>query len=367
LTDSVDLSHAPVPTNDSERLLFRQLYHNLVRVDCQGQVHPELAAAWVFDPARRSWTFTLRDTTLSPDGSRLLSAQVLASWRGRPRVLGALGIDSVIAASDRTLIVGVSDTASEPKLFAQPALSIALNPGLSLPSSGQFRSSSGGPTVLDFLTLHGDVRDALDSGIDLLVTRDLDLTQYAARRRDLQTFALPWSETYVLVQPSNVDTLQGFAEADSVRQSLAEAVRAEARPASSELPRPRCRGAAATPSSGPPAARVVHRGSDAAARGLAERIVALNGADPQLRVEALSDSAFAASLRAGAARAYIVSLSLHPDDSCAGGLALPPGASIRPLIDTRARAIVRHGSPPLTVDWDGTLRLAAPARPPGPP
>ena len=358
MPDSVDLSHAPVPTNDSERLLFRQLYHNLVRIDCQGQLHPELAEAWSFDPARRSWTFTLGDTPVSPDGSRLLAAQVLASWRSRPRLLGAMGIDSVIAASDRTLIVGVRDGATEPTLFGQPALSVALNPGLSLPSSGQFRSSSGGPTVLDFLTLHGDVRDALDSGVDLLVTRDLDLAHYAAKHRELQTFPLPWSETYALVQPSNADTLRGFAEADSVRQSLAEAVRADARPASSEWAPPRCRGVASTPSSGPPAARVVHRAGDAAARGLAERIVALNGADPGLRVEALSDSAFAASLRAGAARGYIVALSLYPDNSCTGGVALPPGASIRPLIDTRARAIVRRGSPPLTVDWDGTPRLA---------
>jgi hypothetical protein len=362
----VDLSHAPVPTNDSERLLFRQLYHNLVRVDCQGQIHPELAEAWSFDPARRSWSFTLRDTTVSPDGSRLLAAQVLASWRSRPRLLGALGIDSVVAASDRTLIVGVKDGATAPKLFGQPALSVALNPGLSLPSSGQFRTSFGGPMVLEFLTLHGDVRDALDSGVDLLVTRDLDLAGYAARHRDLQTFPLPWSETYALVQPSNSDTLQGFAEADSVRQSLAEAVRSDARATSPEWAPPRCRGAPSTSGSGPPAARVVHRAGDAVARGLAERIVALNGADPRLRVEALSDSAFTASLRAGTARGYIVALSLYRDDSCTGVVALPPAASIRPLIDTRARAIVRRGSPALTIDWDGTLRLA-PANPPGAP
>jgi hypothetical protein len=354
-----------VPTNDSERLLFRQLYHTLVRIDCQGQVHPELAQAWSFDRARHSWTFTLRDTTVSPDGSRLLAAQVLASWRSRPRLLGAAGIDSVIAASDRTLIVGVRDSATELKLFAQPARSVALNPGLSLPSSGKFRSSSGGPTVLDFLTLHGDVRDALDSGVDLLVTRDLDLVQYAARHRELETFALPWSETYALIQPSNADSLRSFAEVDSVRQSLAEAVRADARPASGQSGPPRCRAASAQ-RSGFPAARVVHRAEDAVARGLAERIVALNGSDPGLRVEALSDSAFAASLRAGAARGYIVALSLYRDDSCTGDLVLPPAASIRPLIDTRARAIVRRGSPALTVDWDGTPRLA-PAGPVGTP
>jgi hypothetical protein len=32
-----------------------------------------------------------------------------------------------------------------------------------------------------------------------------------------------------------------------------------------------------------------------------------------------------------------------------------------PLIDTRASVILRRGSPDLTVDWDGTIRLVNPA------
>jgi hypothetical protein len=40
--------------------------------------------------------------------------------------------------------------------------------------------------------------------------------------------------------------------------------------------------------------------------------------------------------------------------------AFPVGARIQPLIDTRAYAIVRKGSPPLTVEWDGTVRVAEP-------
>ena len=38
LGDRVDPSNAPHPSNESERLLFRQLYETLVRVDCQGRV-----------------------------------------------------------------------------------------------------------------------------------------------------------------------------------------------------------------------------------------------------------------------------------------------------------------------------------------
>jgi hypothetical protein len=360
LTDSVDPAHAPVPTNDSERLLFRQLYRNLVRIDCQGKVRPDLAEAWSFDSAARSWTFTLRDVTISPDGSRLLATHVLASWRSHPRLLAALGIDSAVAVNARTLVVGVRSGGSEPKLFAQPALSVTLSPALSLASNGQFvRPSAAGPTVLDFVTVHGDLRDALDSGVDLLVTRDADLAEYASRKPDLQTFPLPWSRTYALVQPPGDDSLQGFGTADSLRASLArDAVRADARPAQT-IPSS-CSGVAA-PERLDHLSRVAYQAKDVVARGLAERIVALNGDDPELRVEALPDSAFAASLRAGRERAYILALPISLEDICSTGLPFPEQALVHPLIDTRARAIVRRGSPELTVEWDGTLRLAAPA------
>src|SRR5688572_25020374 len=43
LGERVDPSHAPRPSNDSERLLFRQLYETLVRVDCNGEPGPGLA------------------------------------------------------------------------------------------------------------------------------------------------------------------------------------------------------------------------------------------------------------------------------------------------------------------------------------
>lgn len=360
LADSVDLAHAPLPTNDSERLLFRQLYRNLVRIDCQGVVRPELAESWHFDSAAHSWTFTLRDTTVSPDGSRLLAPQVLASWRSHPRLLAALGIDSVVAANAQTLVIGVRAREPEPRLFAQPGLSVTLGPAVSLASNGQFvRPSADAPKVLDFLTVHGDLRDAIDSGADLLVTRDADLAEYASRKGDLRTFPLPWSRTYLLVQPFGADSLQGFEAADSLRASLArDAVKADARPAQSA---PSSCNTVATPQRSDQLSRVVYPANDVVARGLAERIVALNANDPELRVEALADSAFAASFRAGRERAYILAVPRSTEGFCSIGLPFPTQAVVRPLIETRARAIVRKGSPALTVDWDGTLRLAGSA------
>jgi hypothetical protein len=45
---------------------------------------------------------------------------------------------------------------------------------------------------------------------------------------------------------------------------------------------------------------------------------------------------------------------------CRDSLDWPPGALVTPLIDVRARAIVRRGSPPLWVDWLGTVRIVDP-------
>ena len=37
----------------------------------------------------------------------------------------------------------------------------------------------------------------------------------------------------------------------------------------------------------------------------------------------------------------------------------PGGVAVRPLVDTRASAVVRRGLPPLAVEWDGIVRPAA--------
>jgi hypothetical protein len=350
LPEPVDLEHAPVPTNDSERLLFRQLYRNLVRVDCAGEVHPELARAWTFDSAGRIWTFTLRDT--SPSGERLSASQVLAAWRSRPTTLRALGIDSVIATGDRALAIAVRQYDSGPEVFADPALAVvsrAVSPG----ANGNFLEPTPfGPAVLDFVTITGDIRDAIDSGIDLVVTRDVDLAEYALRNRNLQIIPLPWSRTYVLIQPAGSPSL--LSDSDSLRLALArDAVKAEARPAE---PRP-CGDAAEQVARSALSHRILYADYDQVARGLAERLVALNPGQPDLRAQGLNEALLAAAVHSGADAGYIVALSPAPAGPCSN-LPLPPSARVQGLIQTRARAIVRQGSPELTVDWDGTPRLA---------
>src|SRR5688572_3492440 len=69
LGERVNPANAPHPTNESERLLFRQLFETLVRVDCEGRVAPGLADSWALDPSGPVWTVTLRSNALFSDGS----------------------------------------------------------------------------------------------------------------------------------------------------------------------------------------------------------------------------------------------------------------------------------------------------------
>ena len=47
VADLPSAQHAPVPRNDSERLVFRQLYATLLRIDCTGAVRAGLAERWL--------------------------------------------------------------------------------------------------------------------------------------------------------------------------------------------------------------------------------------------------------------------------------------------------------------------------------
>jgi hypothetical protein len=74
----------------------------------------------------------------------------------------------------------------------------------------------------------------------------------------------------------------------------------------------------------------------------------------------LESDAFAGAVENGADRAYVVGLPRQTLVPCRDALRWPPGARLLPLIDIRAYAIVRKGTRPLTVDWDGTLRIVDP-------
>src|SRR5689334_20798690 len=80
ISNAINPSNAPYPLNDSERLVFRQLYETLVRTDCHGRATPGLAASWQLDPDGRTWIVTLRENATFSDGTAVTAADVRASW-----------------------------------------------------------------------------------------------------------------------------------------------------------------------------------------------------------------------------------------------------------------------------------------------
>src|SRR5207247_3070471 len=82
--------------------------------------------------------------------------------------------------------------------------------------------SARGDTLVFKFAASGDARDLLDAGVDLLITRDRALRDYAATLQNHTVVALPWDRTYVFVTAD-----AGGSRFDT--GGLEPAVRAEAR------------------------------------------------------------------------------------------------------------------------------------------
>jgi len=388
----VDPAHAPIPVNHAEALVFRQLYETLVLVDCEGAVRPGLARSWSGADDGRVWEFVLRDARFW-DGRPVTAGDVAAAWATTPHA-ARLGVapESVTALDDRRLRVATDRPAAEPYLFAEPALAIASPDarGSTLPAgSGRFQltltETPDGLVRLALVAIRGNARfavrtihpaaarDALDGDVDLLITDDPDAVNYAKGRADLAAIALPWDRTYVLASAQGAPITTG-GDAAAFRASLArDAVRADARGAPppfwwERLPRG-C--LAAEPTVPPPTAgRILHERGDAAARGLAARLVALALLERGLRVEALAAPEFPAALRSGGDH-YVLSVPRRVLDACAaardlvarapwlaGTLESGPAQSLTPLIDVRRHVLARALPAGATVGWGGTIRFA---------
>jgi hypothetical protein len=188
-------------------------------------------------------------------------------------------------------------------------------------------------------------RDALDSGIDVLVTADPAAVSYAATRPEYESAPLPWSRLYLLVLPRGRG---GSGGGDDLRADLAaNAVRVDARPAQSHG----CGAVAPVIGSGS-RARIVYADDDSVARALAERLVALAPRAGDLvpltlaqvgdTIRARGDPAdsLPAALAGGQDVGYIVSVAFPAESP-----PCPMAPGILPLIETRPHAIVRRASP----------------------
>ena len=359
LTDPVDPRHAPIPRNDAERLVFRHLYETPVRVDCEGHALPALAESWVRDDGGRRWTLRLRDGAQFWDGAPVTS---------RDLVFGRGGAGYTLGAPETRVVTMMLARQSEdvPLVLGDPALAVAkAAPDTSWPigtgaywatsattTAQEIRAhSSRGDTLVFRSVTSGDARDLLDAGVDLLVTRDRALRDYAATLKDRTVVALPWDRTYVYITAED-----GGTRFDGLEQ----AVRAEARPAEGDAwwrDRRACGlGQGSAPEAPTGQRRILYARSDPTARELAGRLAALTRAVATAR----SSNDLSAAVAAGKDWGYVVALPRATVDPCrAARDLLPPWpATITALVDTRATAIVRRGVARWTVDQDGTVHLA---------
>lgn len=386
LPGGVDPAHAPVPETDAERMVFRQLYETLVRLDCTGAPRPGLAESWSASDAGVQWTFTLRAGARFQDGLALTAQDVIASWRDRDTTV--LEGAAVIAPDERTLVLRLRHPSAAPPLWlADPALAVARAvPGHAWPVGTGFYTADSVAGGLVLTPLSGrrpsllvprlgtvDARDWLDRGFDVVVTDDAAALGYAASRPELATRALPWDRTYLLLAPGATPPVT-----TAWREGLArDAVRVEAR--ASEAPAwwtafPACIGPppAGAPPLPPGGSRflVAYPREDATARSIAERLVALEGAQAATTARAAGlgraelMGALAAGQAGGGGWQFVIpvpQVALEPcravHDLVARAPWLTLASQIVPLIDTRRRMVWRRGAAAFTVDWDGTLRV----------
>jgi len=360
LNDAVDPRHAPFARNDAERIVFRHLYETPVRIDCEGHVLPELADQWAKDDGGRRWTFRLRDGAQFWDGAPVTAQEIVFGKGGAGYTLGALET-RVVAV---TLAKGNDDV---PAVLGDPGLAVIKPaPDSSWPiGTGAYWATSAtttpqeirahsqrGDTIVFKLAAGGDARDLLDAGVDLLVTRDRALRDYAATLQNRTVVALPWDRTYVFVTGD-----AGATRFDA--GGLEQAVHAEARHAGGDFWWRDLRACGIARDTAPPAPtskRILYSRGDQTARELAGRLAALTQAVATGRA---ADN-FREALAGGKDWGYVVALPRVTVDLCRVAKDLLPSwpATVTALVDTRPTAIVRRGVARWTVDQDGTVHLA---------
>ena len=360
LTDAVNPRHAPTPRTDGERLVFRHLYETPVRIDCDGHVQPELAEKWVRGDDGRRWTFQLRDGAQFWDGAPVTAQDIVFGRSGAGYTLGALEarVVTVTLAKPRDEVPPVLGDVGLAVTKAAPDTSWPIGTGRYWATSAtttpqEIRAhTSAGDTLVFRFAASGDARDLLDAGVDLLVTRDRALRDYAATLKNFAVVALPWDRTYVFV---TADAGTTFDES-----GLEQAVRAEARRAEGGAWWGDLRACGIARDSAPPAPtgqrRILYPRGDPTARELAGRLAALTHAVAAGR----APDDFRTALAGGKDGGYVVALPRVTANACRSAQDLLPTwpATFTALVDTRPTAIVRRGVARWTVDQDGTVHLA---------
>jgi len=326
-----------------------------VRLDCEDRPLPGLADRWSVDTSVKFWTLELSAGHATPatTSERWTAATLAAAWRSDPDAdltLRSVGVESVLPLDDRRLVVGFAvPQRAVPRVFASRTLAVAL---------------SDSSTLMVESPASGDLRDAVDGGVDVVETGNPDLLEYAGSRPGLHLAALPWSRLYFLLLPAGSAGLGDAIPEDTAAFTAAlarNAVRTDARaagPSSWIDSAARCP-TSAVPTRSATSNSVVYPATDGTAREVAERVVALAGPLGLVARPLAADSLSAALLR-GDARAFVLSAPRTAAGPCAESSRWPAGGAVVALLETRRHVIVRRGTPRLIVEWDGAVRVAQP-------
>ena len=267
-----------------------------------------------------------------------------------------------------------------------------------------------GPVIQFAETSTSDTRDLLEGVVDMMISADPSVIDYAEGQPELEVVALDWDVTYLLLSTSRVKEIRrggkvGLLPLDFMNRLAQDALSVDARgymPLSWLEQINTCIELSRTVPGPPPVPlgayttsverRIVYELKDQVARGLAERIVALASTDTSISPEAailasavpglardasriiaegLPADKFASSLRKGDDFAYIVSIPQQSVDPCyeagrlikrAHWLALEEmdlTTALIPLVDTRRHVIASRGRLGLSVDWNGDILVTS--------
>lgn len=234
LSEGVDPNNAPLPTNDAERIVFRNLYETLVTLDCDGRCGPGLATSWTPSDEERVWTFALRDGATFWNGAKVTAYDVVAAWEDAataartswPSPSPWTDGNEIEARADGAMRVVVRLRFADgafPVRLAHPAFAVTVPPGAGdWPlGSGPFRPlSAGNPVSGDLVCVpsgaqdtpgaglshlvfryspRDDPRDLLATGVDLFLVRERDVAEYVWGSFDFALTALPPDRLQLLV------------------------------------------------------------------------------------------------------------------------------------------------------------------------
>ncbi|HZH42099.1 MAG TPA: hypothetical protein VFD85_13880 [Gemmatimonadales bacterium] len=343
----VSSQDAPVPRSGAERIAFGLAYETLVKVDCQGNLMPGLAASWRL--GADAVEFVLRKDAHFWDGAPVVAADVKASWRLADSALA----ERTAIEGDTLVRIATNGQDPLPSVLAPVAAITKPAPDhgwpigtgsrwLTNPVSGTDDAvlqptTPGTAPRITFGPGTDDARDALESHADVVITRDRAALAFAATRRRFAILPMAWTEEYVLIAPDPVAV---------DRDDLVAAVRVDATAADhGGCPRTGSREAKLSGTH-----RVAYRRGDPTGEALAARLIGSGALGHGVFAVPLSPVEWERAVSQGSEWAVIAPRT-------AGAPCSPSWGAGTPLIAVRSSVVLDRSLLPVRLGGDGAPRL----------